>query len=204
MTDTEHQHQHQHGHGKRHRRGHGTGPMHDAEQYDRFSARLAARFYRRVARDVTALGLPDGARVLDIGTGTGAMPRMIAANAPHLRIDAVDIAPEMVEWAQRTPTPGLTFSVAAAESLPFPDASVDLVVSTLSQHHWADPAAGIAEVRRVLRPGGTAWIYDFRWALARAEQAAVALGPGTDVTVERRLVRIWWFYPVGRLVLRAV
>jgi ubiquinone/menaquinone biosynthesis C-methylase UbiE len=196
MTDTDHQHEH------KHRRGHGTGPMHDPEQYTRISARLAARFYRKVARDVSALGLPAGARVLDVGTGPGALPRRIAADAPHLQVDAVDVAPEMIAWAQQTPIPGLTFSVAAAEALPFPDATFDLVVSTLSQHHWADPAAGLREIRRVLRPGGRAWVYDLRWALSGAETAAATLGPGTTTSLERRLARIWWFAPVGRLVLR--
>ena len=47
-------------------------------------------------------------------------------------------------------------------SLPFPDGSFDLVVSTLSLHHWADPQAGLAEIARVLRPGGRALIWDFR------------------------------------------
>jgi len=47
-------------------------------------------------------------------------------------------------------------------SLTFPDRSFDLVVSTLSMHHWSDPAAGLAEIGRVLRPGGRALIWDFR------------------------------------------
>ena len=50
-------------------------------------------------------------------------------------------------------------------TLPFADGSVDLVVSTLSLHHWDDPAAGLDEIVRVLAPGGQAWIYDFRPAL---------------------------------------
>jgi SAM-dependent methyltransferase len=47
-------------------------------------------------------------------------------------------------------------------ALAFPDASFDLVVSTLSMHHWADPAAGLAEIGRVLRPGARALVWDFR------------------------------------------
>ena len=47
-------------------------------------------------------------------------------------------------------------------ALAFPDRSFDLVVSTLSMHHWADPAAGLAEIGRVLRPGARALIWDFR------------------------------------------
>jgi ubiquinone/menaquinone biosynthesis C-methylase UbiE len=55
-----------------------------------------------------------------------------------------------------------TFHVGDVASLPFPDGSFDLVVSTLSMHHWADPTAGLAEIGRVLRPGARALIWDFR------------------------------------------
>ena len=47
-------------------------------------------------------------------------------------------------------------------ALAFPDQSFDLVASTLSMHHWADPTAGLAEIGRVLRPGARALIWDFR------------------------------------------
>ncbi|GEK21259.1 class I SAM-dependent methyltransferase [Cellulomonas xylanilytica] len=197
MADTDHQH------GHRHRRGHGTGPMHDPKGYERLSARLATRLYRRVARDVTDLRLPAGSRVLDVGTGPGTLPRLIAASAPGLQVDAVDVAPEMIAWAQQTETPRVTYTVADVESLPWPDATFDVVVSSLSQHHWGDAAAGLREIRRVLRPGGQAWVYDFGWALAEAGSTTSTLAPTTDVTHERSVLRMWWFFSVGRLVLRA-
>jgi len=200
MTDTDRHHHHDHS--RPHRHGHGMGPMDDPGRYARISGRLAARLYRRVARDVADLRLPDGARVLDVGTGPGIMPRLVAAAAPGLRVDAVDLSPEMIAWAQQTSTPGVTYSVADVAALPWPDATFDLVVSTISQHHWEDPEAGLREVRRVLRPGGQAWVYDFRWALGRAESAAETLGTSATVTRERRLARTTWFSPVGRLVLR--
>jgi SAM-dependent methyltransferase len=52
--------------------------------------------------------------------------------------------------------------VGDVAALAFPDRSFDLVVSTLSMHHWADPAAGLAEIGRVLRPGARALIWDLR------------------------------------------
>jgi len=55
-----------------------------------------------------------------------------------------------------------SFLVGDVASLAFPDGSFDLVVSTLSMHHWADPTAGLAEIGRVLRPGGRALVWDFR------------------------------------------
>ena len=60
--------------------------------------------------------------------------------------------------AERRPS----FLVGDVASLAFPDGSFDLVVSTLSMHHWADPTAGLAEIGRVLRPGGRALVWDFR------------------------------------------
>ncbi|MDQ0371917.1 class I SAM-dependent methyltransferase [Cellulomonas humilata] len=208
MTDTDHHHGHQHSRGRLHRRltphGHGMGPMNDPGRYERLSGRLAARLYRRVARDVTTLRLPDGARVLDVGTGPGTMPRLIVGSAPGLAVDGIDVAPEMIAWAQQTATPGVTYTVADVAALPWPDATFDVVVSTLSQHHWADVDAGLREVRRVLRPGGQAWVYDVRWALPQEESVAAALGAGTSVVRERRLARTSWFNPIGRLVLRPV
>ena len=55
-----------------------------------------------------------------------------------------------------------SFLVGDVAALAFPDRSFDLVVSTLSMHHWADPTAALAEIGRVLRPGGRALIWDFR------------------------------------------
>ena len=53
--------------------------------------------------------------------------------------------------------------VGDVAALAFPDRSFDLVVSTLSMHHWADPTAGLAEIGRVLRPGGRALVLDTDW-----------------------------------------
>jgi ubiquinone/menaquinone biosynthesis C-methylase UbiE len=52
--------------------------------------------------------------------------------------------------------------VGDVASLAFPDGSFDLVMSTLSMHHWADPSAGLAEIARVLRPGGRFLVWDLR------------------------------------------
>jgi ubiquinone/menaquinone biosynthesis C-methylase UbiE len=54
------------------------------------------------------------------------------------------------------------FQAGDVADLKFPDASFDIVVSTLSMHHWADPTRGMAEIGRVLRPDGRALIWDFR------------------------------------------
>lgn len=60
----------------------------------------------------------------------------------------------------------LCSTVADVADLPYPDGSVALVVSSLSLHHWPDPQAGLAEIHRILRPGGQAWLYDVKPQLA--------------------------------------
>jgi ubiquinone/menaquinone biosynthesis C-methylase UbiE len=84
-------------------------------------------------------------------------------------VTGLDLDPAMIARAranndrpqngdQRQPS----FLVGDVAALAFPDASFDLVVSTLSMHHWADPTSGLAEIGRVLRPGASALIWDFR------------------------------------------
>jgi ubiquinone/menaquinone biosynthesis C-methylase UbiE len=92
-----------------------------------------------VTADVVA-ALPPNARILDVGTGPGLLPLRLAAARPDLVIDAVDLAPEMIERARLSAATAdlagqLTFTVADVAALPFADATFDLVVSTISQHH---------------------------------------------------------------------
>jgi len=82
-----------------------------------------------------------------------------------LTLTGVDISDAMVERAaRRAAGAGLServrFEVGDVGALPLSDREFDGVVSTLSLHHWPDPARGLAEIYRVLRPGGEARIYD--------------------------------------------
>jgi ubiquinone/menaquinone biosynthesis C-methylase UbiE len=157
--------------------------------YDRLPGRLARPLHRRVARDVAAAGLPAGAVVLDVGTGPGRVPLLLSQARSDLLVEGIDLSGEMIERARQTAaaegvrSDRLHYAVADVARLPHPDGSVDLVVSSLSLHHWADVAAGLGEIRRVLKPGGTAWIYDIRWVLDRA--AARARSQGLSVALER-------------------
>jgi SAM-dependent methyltransferase len=106
-------------------------------------------------------GRPD-ARVLDLGCGGG---HVTFAVAPQVReIVAYDLSPEMLEVVARTARERGLGAVATAqgvvETLPFADASFDVVLSRYSAHHWHDFAAGLAEAARVLKPGGAAGFVD--------------------------------------------
>jgi ubiquinone/menaquinone biosynthesis C-methylase UbiE len=139
----------------------------DAVAYDNLSRLLLGSFVRGIAADVTAVA-PDGARVLEVGCGPGRLSIRLARQH-GLEVTGLDLDPAMIQRARanadrrgdgqaRRPS----FLVGDVAALAFPDSSFDLVVSTLSLHHWADPTAGLAEIGRVLRPGGRALVWDFR------------------------------------------
>ncbi|BBD79094.1 class I SAM-dependent methyltransferase [Aerosticca soli] len=97
-----------------------------------------------------ALGLGPGKRAVDLGAGTGKFtPNLRATGAYVLAVEPV--AAMRAQLQQRHP--GLAVLGAAAEHLPLPDACVDAVVCAQSFHWFANPAA-LAEIRRVLKPGG--------------------------------------------------
>lgn len=91
--------------------------------------------------------------VLDVGCGTGRFLRVASTRWPQAQLFGVDPAEQMISEAKRL-NPIAEFKISTAESLPFPDQSFDLVVSSLSFHHWANQVKGLHEIARVLRPGG--------------------------------------------------
>ncbi|MEU4767446.1 class I SAM-dependent methyltransferase [Actinosynnema sp. NPDC023794] len=134
--------------------------------YERRATRLLGGLYRLVASDVAALA-PPGAVVLDVGTGPGRLPHAVAARRADLVLGGVDLSADMVDIANAragASSSRITFQVADVASLPYSDGSVDVVVSTLSMHEWPDQRRAVAELGRVLRPGGVVLVYDFRFA----------------------------------------
>ncbi len=111
---------------------------------------------------VEALAPRPSDRAIDLGAGAG---HASLALAPHVaRVDAVDPTPEMLAVAGRLAAErgigNIVPTEAAAEALPFPDATFDLAMSRFSIHHWPDPGRALAEVARVLRPAGRLVIVD--------------------------------------------
>ncbi len=94
--------------------------------------------------------------ILDIGCGTGLLLARAADRFPGAKLTGIDAAPEMIRVA-RSSAPAaapVEFLQATAEALPFEPGSFDLVLTTMSFHHWAAQRAALGEVRRVLVPGG--------------------------------------------------
>lgn len=130
--------------------------------------------------------------MLEIGSGPGELAFEVARRLPGAEVVGIDLAEPMVVRASNHARAAhlgdrVRFEVADAAAIPSADSSFDLVVSTLSLHHWSDPAAVFAEIGRVLRPGGIALIYDLRaFAYTRHElEVFLAGGPFEDVHVER-------------------
>ena len=104
--------------------------------------------------------------ILDVGCGTGRFLRAASILWPQAQLLGVDPAEQMVLEAARL-NPQANFKVGFAESLPFPDESADIIVSSLSFHHWEDHQKGIHEIARVLRPGGLFCLADHNMLLAK-------------------------------------
>jgi ubiquinone/menaquinone biosynthesis C-methylase UbiE len=185
---------------------------HDVEIFDRWGStyerswmqqRLFDPVHSAVLHQAVSRFKP--ASVLDIGCGSGRLLRKAHAYWPEAHLSGVDPAEGMLEVARQL-TPEAHFSTGSGEALPLEDASVDLALSTISFHHWHDQAAGVREVARVLRPGGSFLLADFTlptwlaWLLPRlrfhsaAQMRALFEQAGLDVQAQpaavSRLVRI--------------
>jgi len=141
---------------------------HDVDRFNRWAGDYDRHWMQRVIlepiqRAVLKLAVeqvPAPGAILDVGCGTGRLLGLAQSRFPGAKLAGVDAAIEMVRQAQASnPGGAIQFQQAMAEELPFPDESFDLVFSTMTFHHWGDQSRGIAEIARVLTPGG-------RWLLA--------------------------------------
>jgi ubiquinone/menaquinone biosynthesis C-methylase UbiE len=119
------------------------------DAYDRFMGR-----YSRPLAPVFAdfAGVEAGQRVLDVGCGSGVLTEELARRVGAHSVSGVDPSPLLEACAERVP--GAELKQGAAESLPWPDDFFDAAVAQLVIHFMDDPAAGVAEMARVTRPGG--------------------------------------------------
>jgi len=118
-----------------------------------------------------AVGMTGRGEAADLGCGPGQLVIELARRSPGLHVTGIDLSDEMIARGQDNARRAgvaerVSFRRGAAQQIPFPDASLDLVVSTLSLHHWSDPVAVLDEIARVLRPGGSFLIFDLRRDMA--------------------------------------
>jgi demethylmenaquinone methyltransferase / 2-methoxy-6-polyprenyl-1,4-benzoquinol methylase len=151
------------------------------DRYDRLAEVLSFGQngrWRRAMVDPVAASRP--AAVLDVATGPGGVARQLAART-EAHVTGVDITAEMLRRAARNladdgGAPRITLLAGRAEQLPFPDATFDALTFTYLLRYVADPAATIAELVRVVRPGGMVASLEFH----------VPAGPAWRP--------LWWLY----------
>ena len=141
-----------------HTRGHTLGAprLYDTFVELFFLGRRRATYQALIA----AAGVRPGQRVLDVGCGTGYFARLLAhAVGPDGLVVGIDPSPEMIGYATRKAgrAGNCQFQIGTAESLDFPAAHFDVVVSSLMMHHLPEDlrVPALREMQRVLRPGGT-------------------------------------------------
>jgi len=98
--------------------------------------------------------------VLDLGCGSGWLSRRLSKLVPEGRVVGMDISDEMVRIARRTSVDhdNLLFVTGEVGEIPWEPNFFTHVISVESSYYWPNPSAGLKEIFRVIRPGGTAWI----------------------------------------------
>lgn len=141
-----------------------------AQAFTRIASMPQMRLLRwYVAR--RALALAQQGHAVDLGCGPGHLAVELAQEALNLHVTGVDLSEEMLAQAGAFAEHSgvgdrVSFKYGDAQEIPFPNDSLNLVLSTLSLHHWSVPTAVLDEIARVLRPGGSFVIFDLRRDMA--------------------------------------
>jgi ubiquinone/menaquinone biosynthesis C-methylase UbiE len=119
------------------------------------------------------IGFSAGARVLDVGCGTGVMTRRLARWPNVDTVVGVDVAPSLLDRARAlcAALPNVTFEEGDATALPFADGTFDVVALDSTLSHVANAERAVAEAARVLRPNGVLAVFDGNYSTT-----TVALG----------------------------
>jgi len=143
----------------------------DADEANRGCIQL----YHHVASQVDL----KGKTVLEVSCGHGGGASWITRMMQPAAYTGLDLNPTGIRFCQRRhPVPGLSFQQGDAQRLPFPDASLDAVINVEASHCYPDFPGFLAEVARVLKPGGHFLYADFRFEPDIAEwEAAIAAAP---------------------------
>jgi ubiquinone/menaquinone biosynthesis C-methylase UbiE len=142
--------------------------IHWASEYDFFTSLLGLGMNRPNSRMIVEMaGIMPGDKILDIGCGTGNLTftarKAVGASGVAYGIDA---SPEMIDVAQKKAKrlgSDTVFDLGLIEKMPYPDEAFDVAISRLVIHHLPDDLKrqGLAEISRVLKPGGRVFLADF-------------------------------------------
>ena len=138
-----------------------------AQQYDRWATVYDRLWQWYIHQTLSVLqswaALQPGERVLDVGCGTGAFEERIVATGVDNEIVGVDLSTEMLAQARakHASHPQIMFRQADVHALPFDTGRFDVVVSASTFHYFDNPERALAEMARVLRPGGRLVILDW-------------------------------------------
>ena len=144
--------------------------MDDREGVEAYSESASQAYLERIDRTFVdhalSLGVTQG-HALDIGTGPGLIPIMLATRVPRLRLTGVDLSEPMLQTARNAVEQAgladrLEFRVGDAKSLPFSKQSFDLILCNSLLHHLPAPLALLNEISRVSKPGGAILLRDLR------------------------------------------
>jgi demethylmenaquinone methyltransferase / 2-methoxy-6-polyprenyl-1,4-benzoquinol methylase len=131
-----------------------------APRYDFITRVFSYGMDRRWKRQgLEKTSLPDGATVLDLASGTGDFSRLVLERFPRARVVAVDLTEEMLCQARRQGVRNVV--CASVSALPFVGASFDCVFIGYGMRNFPNLRAAVAEVERVIRPGGQLATLDF-------------------------------------------
>jgi SAM-dependent methyltransferase len=147
----------------------------------RLGGRVMARTNRRMAqRAVELLDVRPQDRVLEVGFGPGVGIQLLARAAASGWVAGIDLSEEMVEQAEARNAKAIAAGKVelrrgAVERLPFEHATFDKALAINSMQVWPDAVAGLREIRRVLKPGGSVALGFTRWSGQARERVAEAL-----------------------------
>ena len=165
-------------------------------RYDRMGALLSFGQDPRWRRFMVDRLPRDGGQVLDVATGTGLVAEALLARG--FRVTGLDQSPGMLAHARARFGDRVGLVEASADALPFPDASFDHLTFTYLLRYVDDPGATLAELARVVRPGGTVAMVEF--GLPRGiRRPPWDLWVGVGLPLAGRLVSPGW-HEVGRFL----
>ena len=163
----------------------------DAEAYERFMGRWS-RLVAPQLVDFTVV--PDRGRLLDVGSGSGALTFALAERKPQCHVVGIDLSKDYVAYANsKNLFPDrVSFETGDAQQLRFADASFDASLSLLVFNFIPDPGKALREVRRVTKPGGrisaAVWDYGDGMRMLRAFwDGAVSIDPKAEGADEKRM-----------------